>query len=198
MKNLFLSAGLVFILLLSACDEYDDLNGYTYYSENTIYSSSSETQFREVLFTIRPYIKLGDDHLYILTDTLLNVSVKMNNTQWCLAHSLDMDTAAVVKTSFLGFAATPTQLKYSIIAAYEPKKDTLTTAGEYADLLRTHLLIEPGVYFCRVESFDLKKIDGSLFHVVPYISEMIEINEDTRSIFLGDFEVMVSDMSIIK
>ncbi len=135
--------------------------------------------------------------MYVLTDSLLNVTVKMNNTLWCSTNSLEVDTSTVAKYESGTFTVTNIPLKYSIIGAYESDKDTLTTAGEYSDLLKIHLNIEPGVYFCRVESFEIRQNDGTLFRVVPYITEMIEITEDTRSIFLGDFDVMVYDIAQI-
>lgn len=186
---------LFIILILTAvsqsCSEDPALNGYSYFSESTIFSSDTSVTFREVLLVIRPFMLENSVKKYIVTDTLLNVRVKMNNTLWSVTRSLFLDTTAVEGSASGNFMVTDTPLKYSIIAGYQPQKDTLTTAGEYSELLRGFMIIEPGVYFCRVESFEFRMNDGNLKKVVPLISEMIEITEDTRSLFLGEFEVEI-------
>jgi hypothetical protein len=191
MNSLKLAIVLCSFFLIFSCSKDNDLNGYSYYSESTIYSSTTTVQFREVLLTIKPYIVLENVKKFIVTDSLLNVKVKMNNTSWSTSNSLFLDTTSLADEVYGEFIITDSPIKYSIIARFEPTKDTLTTAGEYSDLLRNYMNIEPGVYFCRVESFEIKLADGSAKKVVPLISEMVEIKDSMRSLYLGDFEVEV-------
>jgi hypothetical protein len=191
MKNYFCALFFILPLLLFSCEEEDELTAYTYNSESTIFNQSNQVQFREVLFTIKPYLNAGGTKKFIVTDTLLNVKVKMNNTLWSTAKSLAIDTAGVQKQTMGSFQVSDYNLKYSIIANYQPEKTTLTTAGEYSDLLRAYMNIEPGVYFCQVESFEIKLPDGTRRKVIPLISEMVVITTNTRSLFLGEFEVEI-------
>jgi hypothetical protein len=191
MNRLKLLFVLLSVCMLFNCTKDESLNGYSYASESTIFSSESTVQFREVLLVIRPFILSGDTKKFIVSDSLLNVKVKMNNTLWSTVNSLSLDTSAVENEIYGNFVVTELPLKYSIIAKFVPEKTTLTTAGEYSDLLRKYMNIEPGVYFCQVESFEIKLSDGSLKKVVPLISEMIEITDKTRSLYLGEFEVEI-------
>jgi hypothetical protein len=191
MKRLFIALFAFLPLLFISCEKEDTLTGYTYQSESTIFNQSNQVQFREVLFTIKPYIMAGGVKKFIVTDTLLNVKVKMNNTLWSTTKSLALDTSGVQKQTLGLFQVSDYNLKYSVIANYQPEKTVLTTAGEYSDLLRAYMNIEPGVYFCQVESFEIRLADGSRRKTVPLISEMVEITANTRSLFLGEFEVEI-------
>ncbi len=197
MKKTFPFLILSLLLITTACEVADDLDGYSYYSENTILYGNDNIQFREVLVSIRPYIQTGSERRYVLTDSLLNVSIRMNNTQWCRTTSLAVDTATINKYRLGDFMVTNLPVKYNVLGAYDPQKDTLTTAGEYSDLLKFHLNIEPGFYFCQVESFEIRMNDGTPYRVIPFISEMIEVTEDTRSLYLGEFDVLVYDMTAL-
>lgn len=182
---------LIVSFLFTGCEKDEDLSPYSYQNESTIYSGGSTIQFREILLTIKLFVNTPDGKKYVVTDSLLNVTIKMNEVVWGVMNSLSIDTSAIVKELNNSYFLTEFPVKYNILARYQPSKPVLTTAGEYADMLRSFLILEPGFYFCRIISFQFRMPDGKMKTVVPLISETIEITKDTRSLFLGEFEVEI-------
>lgn len=178
-------------LFLSGCEK--GTSPYTYSSESTIYSSSKTTQFKKLVLIIDPYMMVGNVKQYIVTDTIKNVTIKIDNKLWNTCSSFGIDTSIFAKTVTGNFYLTDTQTKYSIIAPFSSGNDTLQTAGEYVDLLNNYLVLDPGNYICEVESFEIKKIDGTIEKVEPFIVVPVEIKENAISALVGEFEVQVNN-----
>ncbi len=178
--------------LLIKCSK-EDYSPYFYSNESTIFSDSKTTKFREFVIIIVPYVLTGDEKKYIVTDTIKNVRIKVNNQLWGIYHSFAIDTSIFVKEKLINFYSTRTKTKYSIIAPYKTSLDTLKTAGAYSDLLNNYLAMEPGNYICQLESFDIKQIDGKKRTVKPFIVFPVEVRENSRSALAGEFEVQVNN-----
>jgi hypothetical protein len=176
---------------LISCEKESDLYPYSYQNESTIYSSSTTLQFREILLNIKPYILTAEGKRFVVTDSLLNVSIKMNETNWGVMNSLSLDTSAVQFEPHGFYNVCELPLKYNVLARYQPSNPVLNTAGQYADMLRSYLILEPGFYFCRVSSFQIRLTDGSLKTIPTLISENIEVSSNTRSLYIGEFEVEI-------
>jgi len=183
---------LMMILLLIGCKK-GDYSPYSYSNDSTIYSDTKTTQFRELVLIIDPYVLIGDEKKFIVTDTIKNVNIKISNKLWGIYDSFGIDTTIFVKNKTSNFFSTSTITKYPIIAPYMTSSDTLKTAGEYSDLLNNYLTLEPGNYICQIESFEIKQLDGSVKKVKPFIVVPIEVKENSRSALVGEFEVQINN-----
>ena len=166
---------------------------YSYSNEPTIYSDSKTTQFRELIVIIEPYILIGSEKKFIVTDTIKNVKIKISDKLWGVYNSFGIDTTIFISERLANFYSTSAVTKYSIIAPYKSSSETLTTAGEYSDLLNNYLTLEPGAYICQIESFDIKQIDGTLKQVKPFIVVPVEVKENSKSALVGEFEVRINN-----
>jgi len=178
--------------LIFGCSTNDD-SPYSYSNEATIYTDTKTTQFRELMIILNPYLLIGNEKKYIVTDTLKNVIIKINNKNWGTFNSFEMDTSIFLKEKTNNYYSTQKTTKYSVIAPYKSNSDTLKTAGEYSDLLNNFLTLEPGNYICQIVSFDLKQIDGKLQRIKPFIMIPIEVKENTRNALVGEFEVQINN-----
>jgi hypothetical protein len=71
-------------------------------------------------------------------------------------------------------------------------KPYILDAGQYADLLNDYLNLQPGIYVCRIVSFDFKTASGELKTVyAPTLSFPLEVEENRASVGLGEFEIEV-------
>jgi len=179
-------------LLFAMCKK-QDYSPYSYSNESTIYSDSKTTQFRELVLIIEPYILIGSEKKYIVTDTITNVRIKISDRLWGIYNSFGIDTSIFVKEKLTDFYSTGTVTKYSIIAPYQTSNDTLKTAGEYSDLLNNFLTLEPGAYICQIESFEIKQTDGVIRKIKPFIVVPVEVSENSQSALVGEFEVQINN-----
>jgi hypothetical protein len=182
--------GFLLILMLAACSK-NDYSPYSYANEETIYSTNDNTVLRELLVILKPYIEIDNQKKFLITDTLFNVTIRINDNLWGTFNSMQVDTSIFDKEIINNQQYSTDAAKYSIIAQYQDSKDTLTTAGEYADLLNNYFTLEPGFYICEVESFEMKSTNGNIVKVKTNIIEAIEVKNDSRSTFIGEFEVLI-------
>jgi len=180
------------VLSFCGCSE-DDQSPYSYSSESTIYSDSKTIRFRELILILKPYVLNGTEKSFIVTDTIKNVNIKINDKLWGVYNSLGIDTTNFVKEKTNNFYSTLSTTKYAIIAAYKTSSAPLNTAGEYSDLLNNYLTLEPGNYIFQIESFEIKQLDGSLRKIKPAIVVPIEVKENSRSALVGEFEVQINN-----
>ena len=183
----------VFMIVLFIICSKEDYSPYSYSNESTIYSDTKTNQFRELVLIIDPYILIGGEKKFIVTDTIKNINIKISNKLWGVFNSFGIDTSIFVKDKTINFYSTNTIAKYSIIAPYKTSSDTLKTAGEYSDLLNNYLTLEPGNYICQIESFEIKQLDGSIKKIKPFIVVPIEVKENSRSALVGEFEVQINN-----
>ena len=179
------------LLILLGCNR-EDYSPYSYSNEATIYSETNKTMFRELLVILRPYIEYNSQKKYIVIDSISNVVIKINDKEWGKFNSLIVDTSLFNYEIFNDYYVTNDIIKYSVIAPYQTAKDTLTTAGEYSDLLNNFFTLEPGFYICEIKSFEIKLINGDKQIIKPFIVIPIEIKENTRSSFIGEFDIQVN------
>ena len=190
MKAVLIFSGL-FLIFLSGC-ETGDYSPYSYDNEVTIYSENNETEFRELLIILRPYVNSGNEKRYVVCDSVLNVRITINTYLWGEFNSFEVDTAAITKEIYNGYYVSGSTVKYPVIAPYQTSVEILATAGDYSDLLNNYFTLEPGFYICKVESFEIKKSDGTRKLVIPNIVEAIEVEENSRSTFIGEFDILVN------
>lgn len=188
MKNLFLV--LLFIAILISCKKEDN-SPYTYSSESTIYSESENTTFKEILFIIKPYIIVNNEKEYVVARYINNISLRVNNSIWGNFQSLMIDTSRIDKKVVNDYLVTNNPIKYTVIAPQQSVKDTLTTAGEYSDLINNFLTLKPGDYICQIDSFDIRLINSQIKRIYPMITVLLAVKENVKSSFIGEFEIEI-------
>jgi hypothetical protein len=193
MKHLFFfrfTAILFCGLLFFSCNE--EAGSYSY-NEPTIYSNSSQHLLSEVVFFIKPYIWEEGRKKYIVMDTLKNISLVINNKIKKESDSYSLDTEHLSsKETYRDYLVTDQSIHYPVVMDVTMKPQILTTAGQYADLLNDYMNLQPGIYVCRIVSFDIKTVSGELRTVyTPTLSFPLEVEENKASIHLGEFEVEV-------
>jgi hypothetical protein len=153
--------------------------------------SKIKTSFKEILFFLKPYILVDGQKEYVATDTLFNVIVKVNTITWSRKNSLPVDTSAYTLTPKGNYYLSTTPVAFPIVGTYQTERTTMENAGHYADLLLNHQTLTAGDYLLRVESFEMRLADGSIKKVATPISLPLTIKENTRSTYLGEFDVQV-------
>ncbi len=185
------------ISALWSCTKTTDEKPFTYDNEQTIYSYSNQSVLREILFIIKPFVIINQTKKYLLTDTLYNIKVEINNKPWGTCNSIGLDTSIYTSNSFDNLILTNDSVKFPVICKLTPTKTLLTTAGEYSDLLNNFFTLEPGFYFCSIRSFDIKTNTGETKTYKANIVVPIEVTNNTKSLFLGEFEVLLERYQIL-
>jgi hypothetical protein len=190
-KEIFYVLTTILLFSLHSCSK-DENSPYTYSSESTIYSDYETIAFKEVLFIAEPFIVVDGQKKYLVADCIYNISIKVNNAVWGTFQSLTVDTSHIEnKESIDKYLVANNAIKYSVIAPQQSDKDTLTTAGEYADLINNFLTLKPGYYIFQIEYFDIKLSDSEIKRVYPMITVPIEVKENVKSSFLGEYEIEI-------
>ncbi|GHT25696.1 hypothetical protein AGMMS4957_20910 [Bacteroidia bacterium] len=176
--------------MLHACSDYDAENSF-YYNKPSIYSESDKVLFSEVIFFVKPYVVDAGQRKYVVTDTLKNVSLKINNKIERTSDSYALDIDHLLAKETLGdYQVTAQSIHYPVVMGVTMIPEELTTAGQYADLLNNYMNLQPGIYVCQIVSFDIKTALGTLKTVyTPAISFSLEVKENMLSADLGVFEV---------
>jgi hypothetical protein len=186
----FLCSTILFCLFFfHACEENDPY----LYREPTIYSESDKVLFSEIVFFIKPYVLDDGQKKYIVSDTLKNISLKINNKIEKKSDSYSLDIAHLPSKEIYGnYLVTEESIHYPVVVGITMLPETLTTAGQYADLLNNYLNLQPGIYICQIVSFDFKTASGELKTVyTPTLSFSLEVKENIISVDLGEFEVEI-------
>lgn len=190
MRNILL--GIILLGAFSSCKK-DSGSPYTYSSESTIYSETEKTAFKEILLIAKPYIMVNNQKKYLVAESLSNVTIKVNNSLWGAFESMPVDTLLVDRAISGSYVVSDIPIKYPVIAAKQAEKDTLTTAGEYADLINNYLTLKAGFYICQVSSFEIKLKNKGIKKVYPMITVTMEVKENVKSSFIGEFEIEIKN-----
>jgi len=190
MKNTFLI--LLLIGILTSCKKENN-SPYTYSSESTIYSESASTTFKEILFIIKPYVIINNQKEYFVAESINNLSLKVNNNIWGNFQSLTIDTSRIDKMIINNYLVSNSPIQYTVIASQQSDKDTLTTAGEYSDLINNFLTLKPGDYICQIDYFDIKLSNSQIKRIYPMITVPLEVKENVKSSYIGEFEIEIKN-----
>ncbi len=177
--------------ILSSCSKDDLLTSS--YNDPTIYSSSNESLFSEIIFFIKPYINQDGERKYIVSDSLYNVSIKINNSVRITSNSYQLDTLHLDDKETVGMYRTTTErIHYPVVMSVQLMPDSFTNAGEYSDLLNNYFTLSPGAYICQIESFDIKTTEGNFRKIhTPSLSVPLIVEANTVSANLGEIEVII-------
>lgn len=181
---------LLILLLGVSCAQDDAYSPNTYDDESAVYYDEDSDTFRNILMILMPYITEGGEKYYVVTDSLSEITVNINGQTWGVFSSIAKDTASINYSYLNNFTVSDFPVKYSVIApvGYD-QPDTLSTAGEFADLLNAYFTLSPGYYMCDVVSFQIKQADGTQLTINPLITEPLQIEAGMESVYLGEFEI---------
>ncbi|MDR2126383.1 MAG: hypothetical protein LBP63_06110 [Prevotellaceae bacterium] len=184
---LFLSVSIA----LTSCS--NDPDSYQY-NEPTIYSPSDKVVFSKIIMFLKPYVNDGTQKKYLVVDSLRNIVIKINNKVWTTPNSYGLDTVHVNdKTTINNYRVTTESVNYPASVNVVSYPENFETAGQYADLLNNYFNLNPGLYICQLQSFDIKDIFGNLITIyTPYLSFPVEIKQEQESINIGEFEVLLN------
>jgi hypothetical protein len=126
-------------------------------------------------------------------DSLRNLSLAVNNIIWDLTDSYFLDTLHLRNKKTIGvYRTTSDKMVYPVVISVRKQPDNLTTAGQYADLLRNYISLWPGSYVCQIKSFDIKTASGELVKVyTPSLFIPLEVKENVTGTNLGLFEILI-------
>lgn len=182
------------LVVLCSCSKYESDDNVYGDSYNNVFSEDGETIFREIILDISPYIIHNDTVKYILCDSLSNVTLTVNKNDWGTANSYVIDSATFSNKELVGnYIVTKTPIKYSTRVIYRSDKESLTTAGDYADMLNNLWALEPGFYICQLPSFELHNSGGNKITVKTSISEVFEVKEGTKNSYIGTHKILINN-----
>jgi hypothetical protein len=180
-------------LALASCNKNDD---YLYqYDEATIYSSSDNVVFSEIILFLKPYVNDGTQKKHVVADSLRNIVIKINNKDWTTPASYGLDTLHVGGKSTVGnYRVTTEPVTYPVQINVVSYPEMFETAGQYADLLNNYFYLAPGIYIFQLHSFEIKSVSGNTTTIyTPSISLPIEIKSGQKSMNIGEFEVSITN-----
>ncbi len=189
--GVFISAFITCACFLS-CSGEDPLMAYSY-DEPTIYSSSDKVSFSNLLFFLKPCVLQNGEKRYIVTDSLYNISIKINKSLRKVSNSFPVDTMHLYGKETVGvYRATTEHVHYPVNINIQVKPEHFNTAGQYADLLNNYFTLVPGAYIVQIESFDIKTIEGNFQTIyTPSLSVPLIVESNSVSTNLGELEVII-------
>lgn len=173
------------IFVLWSCDKDDS---YSSIEKNVVYEDNP-VPFEELLLLIN--IK-STDSTYLVVKSVDSISIILNNQYWAMANSQTLDTTTVDKMTNGNRYETNQKVNYLVLATQDLSKPGYTTAGEYSQFLNESLELRPGEYACFIKSFMVTFNDNTTQKYYPLEYKTFSIAEDTRSAFVGEFEIPIS------
>lgn len=180
--------------LLQNCSDGEGLySDPTYYNESTIYSANNNADFREILCIINLTSNDGTGDKYVVSPQISELVFTVNDKPWGKFNSSIIDTSTVNYIQSGNLLLSNQSLNYPLVARFIPENDTLTMAGEYANLLLDFSVIEPGTYLCRLESLKFTDANSDTICVYPHLTIPFEVEEGAISTFLGTFNIPINN-----
>lgn len=169
--------------LLGCGEKYDNDHPIGY---DAIVGNHVDSQLKQIVFTLDLQYS---DSLYLVTDSVYNLEIFLNNQFWGSFQSTTIDTSAfqTKKLDHSLFSSVP--VEYLFVTVDQADQDTLSTAGDYARALKELLSIPAGDYVAELRSVSWTATDGTIISrpirdVIPF-----KLSGDTRSLYLGSFSV---------
>lgn len=177
-------------ILLCACDKDDYEPYYTY--DSSIYVDSDEVFMSELILFVKPYVMEGDTRKYILTESIYDLNIKINNFWEGHFESYSFDIRSNMEDRNEHFYLSNEAIPYPFVIEIATVPDNLITAGDYSGLLNNYWNLQPGAYVCQIQSFRIKTIAGEEIKVnTPSLIVPLEVTKGVASVNLGTFDVEI-------
>ena len=180
----------LFVAVFTSCSDDDGLP-YSYSSESTIYSTSNQRVLRELMFILKPYMIHEGVKKYIVVSSIDSINILINGKEWGKSSSLTVDVSNINKVAVENFYVRTEPVKYVTRAPFVLSSETLTTAGDYSELLSRYMSLQPGGYICQIEYLELTDNNGDIHRYYPLIAEYFEVTQNIVSAYIGEFEILI-------
>ncbi len=180
------------VISLNSC-MFDDEEPFL--NEGAIYNEQNSQTLKNIILIVKPFVLVDSDKHYIATDMIKNVEISINGKKWGVYNSIVKNTSTISQITTTGnYQTSANPLKYSIIASLgNNQTDTLSTAGDFANYLNEDFTLSHGTYVCDVTSMQIKQNDGTVKTINPLITEILEVKQEQKNIFLGEFEIQITE-----
>jgi hypothetical protein len=179
------------LLLFAGCNKTDDDSSYYHDLENTIYSTSGNVEFEELLILFNfPIVSqnLNSDE-YLITQNIDYIKLKINNRVWAELHNINTDLQMNSDGSVLNFEYSNEKVEYLVVAGRTFDETDLFTAGDFAEALNGFLTLDPGTYVCEIAEIQITNSLGESVTAYPHIFQEFTLEADTKSLLLGEFDI---------
>ena len=170
-------------LMLGSCGEDP---GYT--GTSNAVSETSQVDFEELNAIIN--IKTSDS-TYLATSSIDSINIYINNQFWSMSSATSSNLEHLDRIEINNKLHAESKVNYFLLSQYTAEEIDFTTAGDYANYLNDQLDIEPGEYICFIESFTITRNNGSVEKHYPYEYRIFNIEDNQRSVSLGELELNI-------
>jgi hypothetical protein len=171
-------------LLTASCEKDDGLSP----PQRNVISDEEKIPFEELLLLIN--IKTSDS-TWLVVSSVDSVKIFINEHYWTKTNSQPIDTSKVAKTNIGNTSVASSKLNYLIIADQDIGEPDYNTAGEFAQYLNAAYELPPGEYACFIESLQVTLHDNTAHKYYPMQYSTFRIEQNLKSIFLGEIEIAI-------
>jgi hypothetical protein len=172
------------VLALASCDD-DDLgpnNPNVVADENLI-----ELEELVLLVTIQ-----NANGQYLAVQSIDSLAIYVNNQFWAKPASEPLNLDGIETEAVNGLPYSEEPLSYLVLAEQTTTDYNFETAGEYADYLTSSLVLEPGDYVVYLDSLTITLADGTTQTYYPRLYKVISVQENKRSVYVGEFTLTLN------
>ncbi len=187
-----IALGLISMIFFSCAR--DDDSDYNYSMSNTIYDESNQIDLKNflILISIKATGTSIDSGMYVVTDKLNNILIKVNGDTLSKFVSEITDTTNIQKTEHQGVFISHEKVEFLTVASVLQEDDFLSTAGNFAAYLNQYQSYVTGDYIGEVNSFEIISNSNDTIRLHPRIFEFFTITPDIENLFWGNYEVTLN------
>ncbi len=184
MYNFFKIHHFIFaFLLFTGCGKENDLLPAATSTVNENATASTEELLLELEITLSSVFGK-----YVVLDSVKNIEIKINNDAWGSFHYFAENKLRFSNLIEVNdFSTTENKFSHAIVLDYLTTAEDYQTAGEFADFIKNFL--QPGNYFCTVESITVFDNMGSESKIDLYRDFILDIQEGEKSVYVGKIEI---------
>lgn len=171
-------------LVWASCDKSESLSN----AQRSVVSNATSIPFEELLLLVNLKTTSGE---FVVVEAVDSVNLYINNVHWAKSNSQSLDIAKLPKQEVGNKFISSRKVNYLVVAKRNLVMPDLSTAGEFADYLNAVYELKPGEYACWIESFQLTFNDGSTKTYYPFTYAPFRVEENNRSAFVGEIELII-------
>jgi len=167
----------------------DESNSSFYHDiSQTIYSSSEENNFENLVLILN----FKSDSVYLVLDQIDEIKLKVNNSDWADLKEQKFDNSGITYTMNQNIKETINKVPYLIVSGQTQNAPESYTAGAFADYMNNFIYLTPGDYVVEIAEVKFRNLLNDTITVKPRIYQYFQVLPDTKSLFLGEFDIQVN------